>query len=62
MKKIDLAVPVIVAIIGIALVSRMAVPLGPEAIEVSSSPTPYSQDHARVQSRAGEPEALPPTF
>ena len=62
MKKSDLAVPTIVAIIGVAVVTRMAVPLGPEAHEVSSAPTPYSQDHARVQSRTGEAEALPPTF
>jgi hypothetical protein len=62
MKKISLAVPTIVAIIGVAVVSRVTAPLPPAALEVSSHPTVYSQDHARVQSLPGEAEPLPPTF
>ena len=61
MKNISIAVPTIVAIIGIAVVSRVSGPV-PAAYEVSSSPTPYSQDHARVQAREGDPEPQPATF
>jgi hypothetical protein len=62
MTRLHLAAPTIVAIIGIAVVARVSSPLPADGYEQSSSPTPYSADHARVQSRAGEPEALPPTF
>ena len=61
-SKLSVAVPVLVAIIGVAIVSRVASVEPHEANEVSSSPTVYSQDHARVQSRAGEAEPLPAQF
>ena len=59
--KLSVAVPTFVAIIGVAIVSRVAVP-SDAPTEVVSAPTAYSQDHARVQSRAGEAEPLPPQF
>ena len=62
MKNLSIAVPTIVAIIGIAVVSRVSAPVSGDSHQVVSSPTPYSQDHARVQSRDGEPEAQPATF
>ena len=58
MRRVRLGL-ILVAIIGVAIVS--SVTIAPhEGAEVSSAPTAYSQDHARVQSRAGEPEPLPP--
>ena len=62
MKKLSIAVPTLVAIVGIAIVSRMTVAPQAEGYEVVSAPTPYSLDHARVMSRAGEPEEQPSTF
>ncbi len=32
------------------------------AAEASAAPTPYSEAHARVQARPGQPEEQPPTF
>jgi len=61
-KKLSIAVPTLVAIIGIAVVSRMTISPTSEGFEVVSAPTPYSLDHARVMSRAGEPEEQPATF
>jgi hypothetical protein len=61
-KKLTIAAPTFVAIVGIAIVSRMAAVDTELRAEVVSSPTPYSQDHARVQSRSGEAEPMPATF
>jgi hypothetical protein len=61
-KNLSIAVPTIVAIIGVAVVSRVSAPVTPDSHDVVSAPTPYSQDHARVQSRAGDPEPQPATF
>jgi hypothetical protein len=61
-KKLSVAIPTLVAIIGIAIVSRVAAVPSQESTEVVSAPTVYSQDHSRVQSRAGEAEPLPPQF
>ncbi|HUP29437.1 MAG TPA: hypothetical protein VM122_04630 [Usitatibacter sp.] len=61
-KNLSIAVPTIVAIIGIAVVSRVSAPVATEAHSVVLAPTPYSFDHARVQGREGEPEPQPATF
>jgi hypothetical protein len=61
-KKLNLAVPTIVAIIGIAVVSRITTTTGADAYELVTAPTPYSLDHARVQAKPGEPEEQPATF
>jgi hypothetical protein len=58
-KKLTVAVPTFVAIIGVAIVSRIAAVDTELRAEVISSPTPYSQDHARVQSRGRDEEAAP---
>ena len=62
MKNLSIAVPTIVAIIGIAVVSRVSAPSVNDSHDVVLAPTPYSYDHARVQSREGEPEPQPATF
>ena len=62
MNKMSIAVPTIVAIIGFAVVTRVSAPVPNDSHEVVLAPTPYSYDHARVQSREGAPEPQPATF
>lgn len=64
MKKIQLAISTIVALVGVAILLRATGMDGltDSSYTVTSSPTPYSAAHAIVQSRPGEPEEQPPTF
>jgi hypothetical protein len=61
MKRLDIAVPALVALMAVAIVWEIAPP-DTVAYDLAVAPTPYSQDHARVMMRAGEPEEQPPTF
>ena len=65
MRKIQLAVSTVVALVGVAMLLRaggMESALSDRSFTVSSAPTPYSTSHAIVQSRPGEPEEQPATF
>ena len=65
MRKFQLAVSTVVALVGVAMLLRaggMERPLVDRSFTVNSAPTPYSTSHAIVQSRPGEAEAQPPTF
>jgi hypothetical protein len=65
MKKIQLAVSTVVALVGVAMLIRaggMDMALDESVHAVSSAPTPYSTSHAIVQSRPGAAEEQPPTF
>jgi hypothetical protein len=64
MKNFQFAVSTVVALVGAAILLRAAGMggFGENSYTVTSSPTPYSEAHALVQSRAGEPEEQPPTF
>jgi hypothetical protein len=65
MKKIQLAISTVVALIGVAMLLRaggMDVALPDRSYTVDSAPTPYSTSHAIVQSKPGPAEEQPPTF
>jgi hypothetical protein len=65
MKKIQLAVSTVIALVGVAMLLRaggMDVALADRSYAVDSSPTPYSASHAAVQSKPGPAEEQPPTF
>ena len=66
MKRFELVVPTVVAVIVVVAVLRVAgLEAGPgEAgyLIIDSAPTPYSHAHALVQSRPGPAEELPPQF
>ena len=65
MKKIQLAVSTVVALVGVAMLLR-AGGIDLAATErghtVSSAPTAYSSSHANVQSKPGADEEQPSTF
>ena len=65
MKKIQLAVSTVIALVGVAMLLRaggMDVALADHSYTVDSAPTPYSTSHAIVQSKPGPVEEQPPTF
>ncbi len=62
MKKIQLAVSTVVALVGVAMLLRAGSLERPVSYTIDSAPTPYSTSHAIVQSRPGLPEEQPPTF
>ena len=65
MRKIQLAVSTVVALVGVAMLLRaggMDHALADRSITIDSAPTPYSTSHAIVQSRPGPADELPPTF
>ena len=65
MKKLQLAVSTVVALMGVAMLLRaggMDAALADRSYTVDSAPTPYSTSHAIVQSRPGPAEEQPPTF
>ena len=65
MKKIQLAVSTVVALVGVAMLLRaggMDVALADRTYTVDSAPTPYSTSHAIEQSTPGPVEEQPPTF
>ncbi|HET7729145.1 MAG TPA: hypothetical protein VFK48_03845 [Usitatibacter sp.] len=62
MKNPNVVVPTLVAIAGVLLVSRMGTHVPTDGYVITSAPTPYSNDHARVQASARPAEELPPTF
>lgn len=63
MKKFQLAVSTVVALVGVAMLLRAG---GVDPVHTSytvdSAPTPYSTSHAIVQSRPGPAEVPAPTF
>ena len=62
MKKIQLAVSTMVALVGVALLLRAGGMEAHRGYTVDSAPTPYSTSHAIVQSKPGPTEEQPPTF
>ena len=65
MKRIQLAVSTVIALVGVAMLLRagsMDGALADRGYSVDSAPTAYSNSHAIVQSRPGAAEEQPPTF
>lgn len=63
MRKFQLAVSTVVALVGVAMLLRAGgIDQAPGGYTVDSAPTPYSTSHAIVQSRPGPAEVQAPTF
>ena len=62
MKKIQLAVSTMVALVGVTMLLRAGGVDADRGYTVDSAPTPYSTSHAIVQSKPGPVEEQPATF
>ena len=65
MKKIQLAVSTVVALVGVAMLIRAGgfdMAATERSYTVNTAPTAYSSSHANVQSKPGAEEEQPSTF
>jgi hypothetical protein len=64
MKNIQLMISTVLAFVALAMVVRVVGidPSSAHRAAAADMPTPYSADHAEVQSRPGPAEEPPPTF
>lgn len=62
MKKLHITLPTILAMIAIVASLRAGTVGTEDDYTVVTAPTPYSNDHAVVQSRPGPPAEQPDTF
>ena len=65
MRKIELAVSTVVALVGMVMLIRAGgidVAQADRGYTVERAPTAYSASHANVQSKPGEGEEQPSTF